>query len=294
MLTQAFYRYLSTEKNYALHTQKNYARDLSEFQNFLNEQCADLVKGQEVLWEKISVREIRAFIAWLLKKNSKTSVGRKLSTLKSFYHFAVKKGLLQSNLARLIPSPKKAKVLPRFLSVDETFHLIENISPKKEKFKLRDQTVFELLYGCGLRVSELVGLNKTDIDFSSKILRVRGKGSKERIVPIPQKVFDLLQCYVQSQPEGGGALFLGTRGKCLSVRSLQKLLEQYQLKLGMGRKISPHGLRHSYATHLLGNGADLRSLQQLLGHASLSTTQKYTHLSLEKLMEIYDKSHPKA
>ncbi len=294
MLTQAFQHYLSTEKNYAVHTQKCYARDLAEFQFFLSEQYPHLIKEKEVSWQEVSVLEIRSYIGYLLKKNSKTSVGRKLSTLKSFYHFAVKKGLLESNLARLIPSPKKSKVLPRFLSVDEAFHLMENIPEGEGKLILRDQTLFELMYGCGLRVSEVVGLNKSDIDFSSQVLRIRGKGSKERIVPVPQKAFDLLKNYVQSHPENEEVLFLGVRGKRLAIRTLQKLVENYQLTLGMGRKISAHGLRHSYATHLLGNGADLRSLQQLLGHSSLSTTQKYTHISLEKLMEVYDKSHPKA
>jgi integrase/recombinase XerC len=174
---------------------------------------------------------------------------------------------------------------------------MEEVAKGDKASKVRDRAILELLYGCGLRVSELSSLSLTDLDSSEKILRVKGKGNKERIVPIGDTAWGHLQSYLEERltkkPEEK-ALFLNFSGKRLTARSLQRMVENYQLRGGMGRKVSPHGLRHSYATHLLGNGADLRSIQQLLGHASLSTTQKYTHLSLEKLMEIYDKAHPKA
>ncbi|MBL7685797.1 MAG: tyrosine-type recombinase/integrase, partial [Deltaproteobacteria bacterium] len=212
--------------------------------------------------------------------------------------FAVKKGKVDKNPARLINTPKKPKILPRFLSVDEAFALLQEVEKNPMQEALRDRAIFETLYGGGLRVSELQGLNLEDIDFNQQILKIRGKGNKERLVPIGTQVCQSLKNYLEA-PENKReseerAVFLNRKGKRIAIRAIQKLVELYQLRGGMGRKISPHGLRHSYATHLLGNGADLRSIQQLLGHSSLSTTQKYTHLSLEKLMEIYDKAHPKS
>jgi integrase/recombinase XerC len=294
-MVEPFISYLKTERGASSHTIKNYRRDLNEFVQHLKEHFPEMMADESPEWSHVSVRAIRGFIAALLQKNKSSSVGRKLSTLKSFYNFCVKKGLVQTNPARAILTPKKPKLLPRFLSVDEAFGLMDEVAKEDNKKSKRDRAILELLYGCGLRVSELVGLNQLDVDRSEKILRVRGKGSKERIVPIGEAAWVALQEY-QAEKTGGDekALFLNSKGGRLSVRTVQRLVDHYQLRGGMGRKVSPHGLRHSYATHLLGNGADLRGIQQLLGHSSLSTTQKYTHLSLEKLMEIYDKAHPKA
>jgi integrase/recombinase XerC len=297
MKVESFFTYLKTERGASPHTLKNYRRDLDELVAYLKEQHPRLIEGEEPEWARLDVRILRGFTAHLLKKIRATSVGRKLSTLKSFYNFCVKKGLVDSNPARLIPSPKKPKLLPRFLSVDEAHGLMEEAAKGDKRSKARDRAILELLYGCGLRVSELASLSLADLDRSGRILKVRGKGNKERIVPIGETAWTHLQAYLEDRPASGPdpkALFLNLKGGRLTVRSLQRMVENYQLRGGMGRKVSPHGLRHSYATHLLGNGADLRSIQQLLGHASLSTTQKYTHLSLEKLMEIYDKAHPKA
>lgn len=292
-----FLRYLQTEKSASPHTLKNYERDLEEFTTFLKQEFSRLVHQNEVDWKKVETRHLRGFIAHLLQKNKASSVGRKLSTLKSFYHFCVRKDLLQKNPARLILTPKKPHLLPKFLSVDEAERLLVTTQKTKKTFTKRDHAMLEILYGCGLRVSELVGLDFSSLDFSNQTLRVKGKGNKERIVPVGGKAWEFLQDYLQERKSPASqkeALFLNNRGQRIHVRRVERLLEEYQLRSGLGRKISPHGLRHSYATHLLGNGADLRSIQQLLGHASLSTTQKYTHLSLEKLMEIYDKAHPKA
>ncbi len=296
-MKNAFLKYLETEKSASPHTLKNYGRDLKEFVLYLKQDFPSLVKGEEALWEKLETRHLRSFIAHLIQKNKASSVGRKLSTLKSFYQFCVRKALLEKNPARLILTPKKPRLLPKFLSVDEAERLLATSQKTNKTFSKRDHAIFEILYGCGLRVSELVGLDFASLDFSNQSLRVKGKGKKERIVPIGEKAWEALNAYLKerkpalSQKE---ALFLNNRGQRIHVRRVEALLEEYQLRSGLGRKVSPHGLRHSYATHLLGNGADLRSIQQLLGHASLSTTQKYTHLSLEKLMEIYDKAHPKA
>ncbi len=301
-----FIAYLKTEKGVSPHTLKSYDRDIQEFRRYYFQTSSSLsvLKKEEVKtieWQSVTVRDIRGFIAHLLKKNGANSVARKLSTLKSFYRFANKKGLLQTNPARLIQAPKRPKRLPRFLSVDEAYGLMDETLKSNKKTLLRDHAILELLYGCGLRVSELNGLNCADIDFSDQILRIRGKGNKERIVPLGGKAWEALNEYLKNAraitkiaPVEHSPVFLNASGGRLSVRSIQKMVENYQLRGGMGRKISAHGLRHSYATHLLGNGADLRTIQQLLGHSSLSTTQKYTHLSLEKIMQIYDKAHPKA
>ncbi len=293
-----FFTYLKNERSASPHTIKNYRRDLLEFYSYLKESFPTLIQNEQPLWSDITVRSIRSFIAYLIKKNSSHSISRKISTLKSFYNFCLKKKLLTNHPVRTISAPKRVKKLSRFLSVDEAFGLVEQPQKQIKKSSLRDQTILELLYGCGLRVSELVGLNIDDCNLSDHFLRVRGKGNKERIIPIGEKAFDILQEYLKadsgSEKKDEKAVFLNERGKRLSIRTVQKLVESYQLQAGYGHKVSPHGLRHSYATHLLGAGADLRSIQQLLGHASLSTTQKYTHLSLEKIMEIYDKAHPKA
>ncbi len=290
-MKEEFFRYLQAEKNASSHTLKNYRRDLEEFTFFIQKEFPRLIVKGKPIWEKLEIRHLRAFMAQLFQKNRASSVGRKLSSLKSFYHFAVRKGLLKNNPARLILTPKKPKLLPRFLSVDEAERLMV------VSRSLRDHAILEIFYGCGLRVSELAGLNFSDLDLLNQSLRIKGKGNKERIVPITHQCWEALKLYLEERKNPklqSEAVFLNNRGGRIHVRSLERLVEKYQLKSGLGRKVSPHGLRHSYATHLLGNGADLRSIQQLLGHSSLSTTQKYTHLSLEKLMEIYDKAHPKA
>ncbi len=292
-----FLKYLEMEKAASPHTLKNYERDLNEFANYLKVEFPKLIEKSGPAWTRVKNRHIRTFLAALLQKNKASSVGRKLSSLKSFYHFCVGKGLLQKNPARLILTPKKPKLLPRFLSVDEAERLLATAHKLTKPFSKRDAAILELLYGCGLRVSEVEGLDFAHLDLFTQTLRVRGKGNKERIVPIGQKALIALQIYLEERKAlktPSKALFLNNREGRIHVRLVERLVEEYQLRSGLGRKVSAHGLRHSYATHLLGNGADLRSIQQLLGHASLSTTQKYTHLSIEKLMEIYDKAHPKA
>ncbi len=314
-MLKTFLNYLKTEKSASPHTLLNYERDLKEFVRFLKKETPPLSRTSrssesgvldsqsvtqetEFDWSAVLTIQVRAFLAHLLKKNRSSSVARKLSSIKSFYRFCNRKNLLSNHPARFVLTPKIPKYLPRFLSVDEADGLMKEVEKSDRKEALRDRAILEILYGCGLRVSELVGLNHTDLDLNEKVIRIRGKGNKERVVPLGEKARACLVEYLQERKsqssKGSIAVFLSARGKRLGVRHVRSLVEYYQLKGGMGRKVSPHGLRHSYATHLLGNGADLRSIQQLLGHSSLSTTQKYTHLSLEKLMEIYDKTHPKA
>ena len=291
-----FLNYLQTERGTLKNTLKSYERDLREFLLYLSK--GRELESDEILL-RVSVSQVRSFIAILFKKNASASIGRKLSSLKSFYNFCVKKDLLQQNPASLIPTPKKPKKLPRFLSVDEADKLLAEVKRLPRKVQMRDELILELLYGCGLRVSELAELSLKNLDESQRILKIRGKGNKERLVPIGEKAWKVLEKYLEVEAGGrkmekSSPLLVNPKGSRLSIRSIQKIVEFYQVRGGMGRKVSAHGLRHSYATHLLGNGADLRSIQELLGHASLSTTQKYTHISLEKLMEVYDKAHPKA
>jgi len=242
---------------------------------------------------------LRSFLTVLFQKNSPSSIARKLSTLRSFFQYWVKKGHMAQNPARAVHSPKVPKRLPKFLSVDEVTSLIE--SAVNDDFKgRREKAILELLYSSGLRVSELTGADIGSIDLENRLVKVLGKGGKERLVPIGKKAIDKLKDYLDIRPSvvrkdrENDALFLNSRGERLTVRSIQRLIEEVIRRCGMSKGASPHVFRHTFATHLLNAGADLRSIQELLGHASLSTTQKYTHVNLEHLTEVYKKAHPRA
>ncbi|MEE9193900.1 MAG: site-specific tyrosine recombinase/integron integrase, partial [Thermodesulfobacteriota bacterium] len=228
--------------------------------------------------------------------NSKSTVSRKLTTLRSFFNFMVRKGNLKQNPANLIPLPKKEKELPVFLSVDEVFKLIDSID-QEGILPLRDLAIIELLYSSGLRVSELTNIKVLDIDHRENFVKVSGKGNKERVVPFGSNAREVILQYLRRRIElkpKDDFLFLNNRGSGLTTRSIERIVKKYGLLSGISKKISPHALRHTFATHLLGGGADLRSIQELLGHSSLSTTQRYTHTSIEQIMKIYDKTHPRA
>jgi integrase/recombinase XerC len=214
----------------------------------------------------------------------------------------VEEGLLSQNPAEIVATPKQEKPLPTFLPVDEVFSLLET-PDRSTTWGARDRAILETLYSCGIRVSELTGLSEGDVDFSLGILKVYGKGRKERIVPIGEKALAALREYLPQRDRilgslgykgRGSPLFINGRGGRLTSRSVARILHKYILKCGLLRKVSPHALRHSFATHLLDAGADLRAIQELLGHVSLSTTQRYTHVSVDKLMEVYDRAHPRA
>jgi integrase/recombinase XerC len=231
-------------------------------------------------------------------------MGRKLSAVKGFFRYLIREEVLKKDPSLSITTPKKEKPLPTYLPVDDMFRLLD--APAKDTAAgLRDCALLEVLYSCGLRVSELVGLNWEDIDPTLEVVRVRGKGNKERIVPIGKKALEALQRYREHRQElvrrkhGGtvsekGVVFLNGRGGRLTTRSVARLVGKYVKQSGTPVKASPHSLRHSFATHLLEAGADLRAIQELLGHASLSTTQRYTHVNLDHLMQVYDKAHPRA
>lgn len=286
------------EKGASAHTVRNYLHDLSEFSAYLLKYQPELMAG-ELLLEKVDPLIIRSFLSVLFQKNNPASIARKLSSLRSFFQFWVKRGRIPQNPARAIHSPKIPKRLPRFLNKEEIFGILD--LPGEDDYRSRrDRAVLELLYSCGLRVSELVGLNLLSLDLDNRLIRVMGKGSKERLIPVGKKAADRLMEYFELRPKvlakgkESHAVFLNQRGGRLTVRSIQRLLDTAIRKAGLSKQISPHVLRHTFATHLLNAGADLRSIQELLGHVSLSTTQKYTHVNLEQLMKVYKEAHPKA
>ncbi len=272
-------------------TKRAYRADLIQFGRFLDEVGLSDLKAVDNL-------ALRSWLVRLHHNRSRTTVGRKVSCLKSFFKHLCRLGLLKTNPAAHIFAPKKEQKAPRFLSVDEVFGLLDR-AWGPDKLGLRNRALFEVLYSSGLRVGELVGLDVEAVDRRLLLIRVKGKGDKERVVPVGQKALEAVQRYVEAWAEvrrksGAKALFLNQRGGRLSDRSVRRLLDQALPHLTLARKVSPHGLRHSFATHLLDSGADLRAVQEMLGHASLSTTQKYTHLSLDRLMAVYDKAHPRS
>src|SRR3990170_663051 len=281
-----FLRYLKTEKNVSPHTERSYLSDLEQLFDFLGETDLAIADHQT----------LRQFVGHLVKlKIKKSSIARKLSAVRSFFKYLNRAGLLQNNPARLIATPRREKRLPAVLTVDDALRLME--APHKgDDTELRDRAVLETLYSTGIRASELTGMNREDISRHARLIRIRGKGRKERIVPVGGKALDAIDAYLRQRTTSGepAAVFIGPSGKRLTARTVQRILENYRKKLGLTSKASPHTLRHSFATHLLESGADLRSLQELLGHASLSTTQRYTHLNIDLLMETYDKAHPRA
>jgi integrase/recombinase XerC len=281
-----FIRYLELQKGASEHTIRAYRKDLGEFSEYAKKKP-----------EEIELIDVRGFVAQQIKNGlSKTTVGRRLSSVRSFLKFLYREGYIKNNPAKLVSTPKTGKLLPNYLSVDDTFSLIEK--PEGIGFiPVRDRAVLELLYSSGLRVSEVAGLNMEDVDTKEGLVKVRGKGKKERIVPVGSKAVDALKSYMVEKiilKRKDKAVFLNRQGKRLTDRGIRRIVVKYARLTGINGSIGPHTLRHTFASHLLQGGADLRVIQELLGHASLSTTQKYTHLDITHLMDIYDKAHPLA
>lgn len=283
---EKFINYLKVEKNYSEHTILNYTIDLKFFKGFLDNKPI----------ETVDYLTLRRFLAILKERNfSKTTIARKLATLRSFFRFLTREGYLKSNLISGLATPKLEKKLPTFLTIPEVVKLIES-PDKSEESGLRDKAILETLYSTGIRVSELVGLNIEDIDFIGGTVRVFGKGKKERLLPIGDSALRSIRDYlvmINSSKEKG-PLFLNKLKGRLTTRSVRRIIEKYIRKTALKERISPHTLRHSFATHLLDRGADLRSVQELLGHVNLSTTQIYTHITTERLKDSYEKAHPRA
>jgi integrase/recombinase XerC len=285
-----FCRYLDTERNVSPHTLEAYRRDLEQLAVFVTRET-----GAAARVGAVDHLLLRRYLAQLGRSAKKSSVGRKLAAIRSFFRYLVRSGVVGKNPAELIVTPKKENRLPFHLNIDQVTTLVE--APQEDdKHVLRDRAILELLYSCGLRVSELTGLAIGDLDLAGGMVRVLGKGGKERIVPVGSRALEAVREYLSGRGElaGSGPLFLNTRGQRINRRSVARIVDAHVLRIAAFKRISPHVLRHTFATHMLEGGADLRAIQELLGHASLSTTQKYTHVSIDRLMEVYDKAHPKA
>jgi tyrosine recombinase XerC len=281
---EKFMRYLEIEKNYSKHTVENYRLDLEDFRQFLG----------DLNLEKIDYLVLRKYLAQLKEKNLKVrTVNRHLSTLRSFFKFLIREGHLKTNPITSLSSPKQEKHLPLFLTGEEVTKLITAVQPKDER-GLRDRAVLETFYSTGIRVSELVGLKIQDVDFIGGVIKVLGKGKKERIVPLGDIAIAAIRAYLEKRKKQQEALFLNKSGKRITDRGIRNIVGKYIRMASIKRGVSCHTLRHSFATHLLNRGADLRSVQELLGHVNLSTTQIYTHLTTDRLKSVYDKAHPRA
>lgn len=281
---EKFMRYLEIEKNYSKYTVANYRLDLEGFKQFLG----------DLSLEKIDYLILRKYLAALKEKNLKVrTVNRHLSTLRSFFKFLIREGYLKANPITSLSSPKQEKHLPLFLTEEEVTKLIAAVQPKDER-GLRDRAVLETFYSTGIRVGELVGLKVQDIDFIGGVIKVLGKGKKERIVPIGDIAVVAIRAYLEKRKKQQEALFLNKSGRRITDRGIRNIVGKYIRMASIKRGVSCHTLRHSFATHLLNRGADLRSVQELLGHVNLSTTQIYTHLTTDRLKSVYDKAHPRA
>jgi integrase/recombinase XerC len=291
--------YLRLQRNVSPHTLRNYLSDLKQFEGFLDQRAKENAE-KKIPLEAVTVHVVRAYLASLSKHNRKSSIGRKLAALKGFFRYLLREKKIQSDPLAWISTPKQEKPLPAFLSVDDVFLLLGGIQGDG-LLTIRDRAILETFYSTGVRVSELVGLDWNDVDFQLGIIRVVGKGSKERIVPIGEMALKALRNYGDEQAikwrraaKGDTAVFLNHRGGRITTRSVGRVVEKYLKAAGIAVRMGPHGLRHSFATHLLNGGADLRVIQELLGHASLSTTQRYTHVNLDQLTKVYDDAHPRS
>ncbi len=279
--------YLAVERGASAHTQRGYARDLREFERFLAE------RGGRGL-ASADPRDVRAWLAWLHGRGlARASVARKLSSLRSCYRFLVRRGVVTRNPARQVRTPRVGPRLPSVLPKDEARELLDR-SPAPSPAGLRDHALLELLYATGIRVAEACALDWRDVDLRQGVVRVVGKGGREREVPVGAAALDALAAYARGGGGAAGPVFANLRGGRLTTRSAHRIVGRRAREAGLARRVTPHTMRHSFATHMLGEGADLRLIQELLGHSRLSTTQRYTHVSPERLMRVYDAAHPRA
>lgn len=316
-LMSRFFKYLDAEKNASVHTLSNYRRDLVQFFLFLggneahvfrdcqkdkkkitNHENTVLFKEEDVSDRdvlKVAHFDVRRFLGELQKHHyERSSMIRKVASLRSFYKFLWLEGVMQENPMSSVSSPRSKRPLPSFLTLDEVDRLLKAVEGG-DWIQTRDRAILEFLYSSGLRVSELASLRLEDVDFGSELIKVRGKGKKERLIPVGGWALKALRAYLGSRLEiRTQYIFVNKKGARLTPRSIERLLKKYAHAAGILKKVTPHTLRHTCATHLLDRGADLRSVQEMLGHANLSTTQIYTHVTAEKLKKIYDTAHPRA
>ncbi len=294
--TEQFADWLAVERGYSPHTVNGYLRDVKEL---------EILLGGDIHPAAITGEDVRRYVYSLHGKKSSTTVARKLSALRTFFRFLSKRGVIEHDPVAAVVMPKQGSSIPVVLSVDEMFTLLEQPG-ESDTYAARDRAVLELLYSTGMRVSELVSRDMNDLDFDAGMVRVRGKGNKERFVPFGAAAGEALTAYfperdaliaarlARGHQADGEAVFLNSRGTRITSRSVERMVRGYGRRAGIAVTVTPHALRHSFATHLLEMGADLRTVQELLGHVSLSTTQKYTHLNMDYLTRVYDRAHPTA
>jgi integrase/recombinase XerC len=296
-LINRFVEFLTSEKGYSTHTCQAYRHDLEEFAEI----CVGLLEKEshDIQATEIDALIIRGYLGRLHQSNKKSSIARKLSAIRSFFRFLIRLGTILNNPAESVRTPKQDKPIPVWLAVDDMFRLLDGVAVST-LLGSRDRAMLETLYSTGIRVSELTGMNLYEVDAAQGLIRIRGKGGKERITPIGNRALKAIQTYRERlEKETGissqinGPVFLNHRGARITPRSVERILNNWAKQTGIVFPISPHKLRHSFATHMLDAGAGLREVQELLGHQSLSTTQKYTHVSIDRLMEVYDKAHPR-
>jgi integrase/recombinase XerC len=306
LLEQAIRKFtihMEVERNLTPNTRNNYLIDIRQFQKFLTKNYTFAEDSGVDTLMRVDHMMIRAFLGSLYReKVKKVTISRKVTALRTFFKYLLREGMVKNNPAEMIQAPRIEKYIPVFLSVDEMLALLK-ADGVTGATAFRDRAIIELFYSSGIRLSELVGLNTGDIDFIQGLIKVRGKGRKERVVPVGDPALAALREYLENRKEisetlsyGGSKdpVFVGKSGVRLSARTVARILDKMVLVSGLKRKISPHVLRHTFATHMMEAGADLRAIQELLGHQSLSTTQKYTSVSVGRLLEVYDKAHPKA
>jgi integrase/recombinase XerC len=288
---------LEAEKGYSAHTLRAYFTDIRSFILFYLETCNYRDENWQQAFEK-TARQVdklivrRYLAAQTALKKSKKTLSRRLSALKSFFNYLVRSGLITLNPADAIPFPKLEKALLKAMKIDDIFRLLDTMK-RDTWMDRRNLAMFETFYSTGMRIGELHMLNIQDIDFNAGLIRVLGKGNKTRIIPVGKSALDAIQSYRADLKKNYSAVFLNKNFGRLGRRSIRRIMDQVVLECGLGLKISPHTLRHTFATHMLDSGADLRGIQEILGHASLSTTQVYTHVSMDRLMTVYDKAHPR-
>ena len=288
-----FLNYLSIEKNYSRHTLVNYKIDLTELEQFL---CDDKTSRRPATIEikDIDYFVLRKFLGVLSERNlSKRTLSRKISTLKSFFKFLVREGEIKNNPAASLIYPRLDKPLPKFLTEND-INAIFSINFGEDMAGYRDKAIFEFLYSTGARVSEAVSLKMTDVDIIGGIVKVKGKGKKERLLPLGELAVQSIKKYLDKRIDNNQALFINRRGGTLTDRGVRSIMDRVIKKAAIAFKVSPHIFRHSFATHILSRGADLRSVQELLGHSSIATTQVYTHMTIDVLKKVYEKAHPRA
>lgn len=300
---EQFSRFLLSERNASRETVRAYLRDVTDFHDFLSETVSETSSpGGSGFWSAVSVADLRRYLVARSPGKEGSTMARKIAALRTFFSFLVTVGEVPGNPAAGITSPRRAMRLPEFLPVDEMMDLLRSL-PAKGEAGTRDAAILELLYSSGLRVGELVLLRRRDVSLEEGTVRVRGKGRKVRIVPVGEKARQALSSYLAERRRSGRrdeeddwerALFRNLRGGALTARSVARILDGVLERAGVGRHLSPHGIRHSFATHLLESGADLRSIQEMLGHASLSTTQRYARVNVSHLVRAYEEAHPRA